>query len=91
MKRYFEKKAFIWYLFFTILCGMGTLLIMSVIATVLPYGSVTREIAGQSIGCVCVPVFHLCFSFQAMSLSMKYKRSVSITANTANTVISSTR
>lgn len=59
MKRYFEKKAFIWYLFFTILCGMGTLLIMSVIATVLPYGSVTREIAGQSIGCVCVPVWTL--------------------------------
>lgn len=59
MKKYFEKKAFLWYLLFTILCGMGTLLIMSVIATVLPYGSVTRETAVWSISYVYKPVLTL--------------------------------
>lgn len=74
MKRYFEKKAFLWYLLFTILCGMGTLLIMSVIATVLPYGSVTREIAVQSIGCVCVPVFSLMFLLSGNVLVNKVQK-----------------
>lgn len=59
MKRYFEKKAFLWYLLFTILCEIILVLLMFIVGSVLPYGSVTRETAVWSASYVCKPVLTL--------------------------------
>lgn len=59
MKRYFKKKAFLWYLLFTILCEIILMLLMFIVGSVLPYGSVTRETAVWSASYVCKPVLTL--------------------------------